>query len=104
MAASGEERTWVDDVLADQGLRRVVQHTVPHFLALPSIIKGSEMIGTLPRRIAEALAGKGTLAIYPFPFEQQPHQVVQCWPRRRDRDPAHVWLRAVVSEVAGKLA
>jgi DNA-binding transcriptional LysR family regulator len=104
MAASGEDRTWVDDVLADHDLTRSVQHTVPHFLALPSIIAGTEMIGTVPRRIAESLARDDQFTIYTFPFDQQPHQLVQCWPRRRDRDPVHVWLGSIVSEIADTLS
>ncbi|MEQ8319951.1 MAG: LysR family transcriptional regulator [Rhodospirillales bacterium] len=97
MAPDGTERNWVDDHLADVGLERTVQHAVPHFLAIPAVIRGTEMISTLPGRIAETLDRDDGLVTYPLPFRADPHQIVQIWPKRVTRDPVHKWLRAQVS-------
>lgn len=104
MAASGEDRTWVDEVLANHGMERTVQHTVPHFLALPSVILGTLMLGTVPHRIAETMANDSNISIYPFPFKQKPHQIVQCWSRRQGPDPTHTWLRSTIADVCKNLA
>ncbi|WNK00554.1 LysR family transcriptional regulator [Thalassospiraceae bacterium LMO-JJ14] len=98
MAADGSDRNWVDDHLADLGLERTVQHAVPHFFAIPPIIRGSSMISTLPGRIAETLGRDDGLVTYPLPFSAPAHSIVQLWPRRLDRDPLHKWLRARVAE------
>lgn len=96
MAPDGGDRNWVDDHLADLGASRTVQHAVPHFLAIPAIIRGTPMISTLPARIAETLGRDDGLTTYPLPFRAEPHQVVQIWPKRLDRDPMHRWLREMV--------
>ncbi|MBO6519161.1 MAG: LysR family transcriptional regulator [Rhodospirillales bacterium] len=98
MAPDGGERNWVDDHLADLGVSRTVQHAVPHFHAIPAIIRGSSMISTLPARIAETLGRDAGISVYPLPFRAEAHQVVQLWPRRQDRDPVHRWLRREVRE------
>jgi len=97
MAPDGTDRSWVDDQLGDMGLNRTVQHVVPHFLAIPPIIRGTSMISTLPSRIADALDRSRGLVTYPLPFAAPPHQVVQIWPKRLDREPAIKWLRARIA-------
>lgn len=100
MAPDGSERNWVDDLLADLGSQRVIQHTVPHFLAVPAILRGSSMISTLPRRIAERLARQEGLRSYELPFEAPRHRILQVWPKRLDRDPQHRWLRGEIRRAA----
>jgi len=96
MAPDGGDRNWIDDHLSDLGMGRVVQHAVPHFLAIPAIIRGTSMVSTLPARIAETLGQNDGLTTYPLPFRAEPHKVVQVWPKRLDRDPMHRWLRRMV--------
>lgn len=93
MAPDGVARNWVDDRLADIGHTRTVQHSVPHFLAIPPIIRGTSMISTLPGRIAQGLGSDKGLKTYALPFAATPHQIVQIWPRGKDNDPVHRWLR-----------
>ena len=99
MAANGEDRNWVDEHLADLGLTRVVQHAVPHFLTIPAILQGSNMISTLPGRIAAGLGKQDGLQTFDLPFASAHHQIVQLWPKRLDRDPALKWLRATIMAV-----
>ena len=104
MAPDGAQKSWVDDVLADHGLARTVMHTVPHFLAIPPVIKGTEMISTLPGRIAATLESSAGLRTYPFPFAAPDHGIAHIWPKRRDRDPAHRPLRDLVRSAARSAA
>lgn len=99
MAANGEDRNWVDDHLADLGLARTVQHALPHFLTIPAILRGSNMISTLPGRIAAGLGKQDGLQTFDLPFAAPLHQIVQLWPKRLDRDPVLKWLRATIMSV-----
>ena len=45
-----------DPALADQGRTRRAAVTVAHFLLVPQIVAGSDLIATLPERVAERLA------------------------------------------------
>ncbi|MGD1875878.1 MAG: LysR family transcriptional regulator [Kiloniellaceae bacterium] len=103
MAPDGDARNWIDDLLADLGKSRTIQHTVPHFLAIPAILKDSTMISTLPRRLALRLASEDGLETYEPPFAAPPHRIVQVWPKRLDRDPLHRWLRGAVREAAATI-
>lgn len=103
MAPDGLDRNWVDEQLADLGLGRTIQHTVPHFLAIPPILRGTELITTAPRRIALALADHAGLVAYELPFEVPKHRIVQVWAKRRDRDPQLRWLRAELHAAAAEL-
>jgi DNA-binding transcriptional LysR family regulator len=98
MAPDGVDRNWIDDHLADMGRTRSVQHAVPHFLAIPPIIRATSMISTLPGRIAETLGRDDGLITYPLPFTAPLHEIVQIWPKRMDRDLQHKWLRARIAE------
>ena len=100
MAPDADERNWIDDILTDLGTARTIQHTVPHFLAIPAILKDSALISTLPRRLALKLADDPGLKTYALPFAAPSHQIVQVWPKRQDRDPLHRWLRRTLREAA----
>lgn len=104
MAPDGSVRNWIDEILADLGRSRTVQHTIPHFLAVPPIVAGTNLITTTPRRIAEQLGTRDGLRTYELPFPVPPHRIVQAWPRRLDRDPANRWLRGEVRAAAADIA
>ena len=103
MAPDGAARNWVDEILADLGRRRSVQHTIPHFMAIPPIIAGTNLITTTPRRIAEHLGKGDGLRAHELPFPVPPHRIVQAWRRRLDRSPAHRWLRGEVRAAAAEV-
>jgi DNA-binding transcriptional LysR family regulator len=87
----------VDAVLEAHGLHRRVAAALPSFGAALAIVEASDMVCVLPRRLGvpdgRALA---PLAL-PFPLRSVP--AVVSWHHRHDSDPAHQWLRGVVTEV-----
>ncbi|MCB9591999.1 MAG: LysR family transcriptional regulator [Sandaracinaceae bacterium] len=90
----------VDTALAALGERRRVLLRVGHFLAAPLIVAQSDLILTLPRRLANRLARMAPLVLHEPPVEIPGFRVSQLWHERRQRDPAHVFLRRTVAEVA----
>jgi len=104
MAPDGSMRNWVDEILSDLGRSRIVQHTIPHFLAVPPIVVGTNLITTTPRRIAEQLGKGDGLRTYELPFPMPPHRIVQTWRRRLDDNPVHRWLRGEVRAAAAEVS
>ncbi|WP_164871799.1 LysR family transcriptional regulator [Solirhodobacter olei] len=104
MAPDGSVRNWVDEILSELGRSRTVQHTLPHFLAIPPVVVGTNLITTTPRRIAEQLGKSDGLRTYELPFPVPPHHIVQAWRRRQDRNPVHRWLRGEVRAAAAEVA
>ncbi|MBV9750396.1 MAG: LysR family transcriptional regulator [Acetobacteraceae bacterium] len=94
----------VDRVLAAEGRARRVAVAVPYFLAALATVARTELIATVPRRIAlchAASFGLGT-ATPPVPIRR--FAVRMTWNRRLGTDPAISWLRERVADAAGRLA
>jgi len=83
----------VDDVLATMGKERRIVLEVPHFLVAPMVIAKSDLVLTLPERLARAL----DLETFPLPLEVPEIEFVQLWHARNHDDEAHVWLRGLVA-------
>ena len=90
--------TQIDDALAALGRKRRARLAVPHFLLVPEIVARSDMIGSLPERLARGYAKQ--LRIFEPPVELQKFTVGELWHERNQRDPAQQWLRDVLAELA----
>lgn len=92
----------VDTALGRMGLERRVALTVAHFLVAPHIVAGSDLILTLPERVAQSFAGILPLRVVAPPLELPTFTTWMVWHERADLDPGHRWLReqlvAVVPE------
>lgn len=90
----------VDATLAALGERRRVMLRVGSFLAAPLIVARTDLVLTLPARLAAMLAAMAPLEVHPPPVEIEGFTVVQLWHERRQRDPAHAFLRRLVADAA----
>ena len=82
----------VDHALQLMGRSRNVQTTVPSLFSAMSIVKGSDLVVTLPRRVAERNARRFDLNYLPLPIDEgtfQPHAVRH---EREARSALHLWL------------
>jgi DNA-binding transcriptional LysR family regulator len=94
----------VDSLLARQGRSRRVAVAVPYFLAALATVARSDLIATVPRRIA-LLHGRNfglASAAPPLPVRQFP--VWMTWSRRTSTDPAMTWLRERIKAVSKNVA
>jgi DNA-binding transcriptional LysR family regulator len=89
-----------DEVLASLGHERRLVLTVPNFLAAPFVVAQTDCCFTLARRIAEPLAEVLPLRVYELPFEMPGVTIGAFWHERVHDDPAHRWLRRLVSDAA----
>ena len=90
--------TRIDEALAALGRKRHSRLAVPHFLLVPEIVARSDMISSLPERLARGYAKQ--LRILEPPVELQKFTVGEMWHERNERDPAQQWLRDVLVELA----
>ena len=90
----------IDDALAKLGRKRRARLAVPHFLLVPEIVARSDMIGALPERLARGYASK--LRILESPVKIEGFTVGQIWHERNQREPAQLWLREILLELAQK--
>ncbi len=88
----------VHGVLERSGMRRKVRLTVPHFVAVGHILRHTDMVATVPERLAQALAEPFGLAFTSHPVTMPQIAIKVFWHAKVHKDPANQWLRALVSE------
>jgi DNA-binding transcriptional LysR family regulator len=96
---SGVGESAVDTALSAQGLARRVALRVPHFLAGAMLVADSDMILTLPGRLARRLAERLPLMLLDLPLRLAPLSPAMIWHERFHGDPAHAWVRQQLVEV-----
>jgi DNA-binding transcriptional LysR family regulator len=80
-----------------------VAATGPSFSALLFMLPGTQMIATIQRRFARALAASLPLRVIECPFPVEPLQEALMWHARSEFDPGHQYLRRIFSEAAKML-
>ena len=96
----GRMRAGLFQALQQQSLRREVAVSVTHFLAVPEMIAVTDYCATLPSLICRRLAHDPRLKILAAPVDLGTFPVEMAWHVRYRHDPAHRWLRSLVTEVA----
>ena len=70
--------------------------TAAHFLALPAIVRSTELAGLMPRNIARGFAQDGGYALAEPKIPLRDFQVSLHWSRRFESDPANRWMRQLL--------
>lgn len=86
----------VDDALEAMGRSRIVQVSVNSFLLVPDLIASSDLVATVPARLARRWGAQ--LAVLSPPCEVPGFRVAMAWHPRAHADPAHVWLRETLRQ------
>lgn len=105
VAPRGRPGGAVDVALDKLGLVRKVVFATPHFLVAPLVIAESDLVLTIPRRMAAALEGRLGLVQVEPPVDLPNFPVSMFWHERSHAEAAQVWLREAIlaaSEVRGK--
>jgi DNA-binding transcriptional LysR family regulator len=89
----------IDEWLAEKGLERCIALIVPHFLSAPLIVAKTDMVLSLPERIAKQFVGLAPLRILRVPIDLPAYDLVMVWHPLRENDPAHRWLREQILAV-----
>lgn len=90
----------IDNLLAQKGLSRRSVLYVPHFASVPFIVASTDLIATVPTRLAERFSRQLKLQMLPVPFAMPPFRLALLWHERFQPDPAHEWLRRLIGDAA----
>lgn len=73
------------------------------FLALPLMLRGTQLVATLPSRLAALLQPAADLRVVGLPFESPVFVETMAWSPLVSQDAGHQWLRAQLLELAHEL-
>lgn len=97
---AGRLRAGLFQALQRTCLKREVVVSVSNFLAVPEVVAMTDYCATLPKLICRHLAHDTRLKVVPTPVDLGTFPMEMAWHARYRHDPAHRWLRGVISEVA----
>jgi DNA-binding transcriptional LysR family regulator len=96
----GRMRAGLFQALAQQQLKRDVAISVTNFFAVAEMVAVTDYCATLPTLICRRLMQDSRLKIVPSPVDLGSFPVEMAWHVRYRHDPAHLWFRALIQEVA----
>jgi len=99
----GGRQVLLDDRIGKLGGKRTVRLKVPYFAAAIAAVPETDLIATVPRRIAQPQADAGLVSVTPAPEGIDRISYIMAWHPRLTNDPAHEWLRSIVRDSAAGL-
>lgn len=89
----------IEEALERAGLARKIALRVPNFTVVPMVLERTDLILTLPMRVARVYERQGRFRVLPPPVPIPPADVGAHWHERFERDPGNRWLRETISEL-----
>jgi len=93
------QQNHIDRALGERGLQRRVAVHLPYFLAATRMLESTDLVLTMPARIAEPVLDLLDLPRLKAPKEIPPIRYSMVWHPRFDSDLLHVWLRETVRQI-----
>ena len=104
VATIGGQQPLVDRPLGDLSKRREVGLTLPFFSPAIPAVANTDMVLTVPRRLALAFTQSGSVRWMGAPPEIRGFNYDMMWHQRLDDDPAHGWFREQVRSLGKQMA
>jgi DNA-binding transcriptional LysR family regulator len=90
-------------LLAAMGYTQRIALSVPSFSAVWRAVAATDLLGMIPLRLAERVAGPAGLVVYPMPFALPRAELCQAWHRRNSTARGLIWLRGLIRDILAPL-
>ena len=94
------QQTLVDRPLAQLGAKRRVAVSLPFFVPAVFAIAQTDLVLTVPRRLAKITAGMAGVRVVEAPHEIKAFPYFMAWHPRLSTEPAHRWFRGQLRTAA----
>jgi DNA-binding transcriptional LysR family regulator len=92
----------VEEILVKRKAR--IMARVPNIMAVPMILSRSDLIATIPRRVATELAKTAPFLLLPLPVNIPEFEVCVFWHERFDAQPSTIWMRQLLVDLFARKA
>ena len=99
VSSTGSGHRVIEEALERHGLTRRIALRVPHFTVVPMVLERTDLLLTLPSRVARVYEEGGRFKSLPPPVPIPFADVGVHWHERFDRDPGNHWLRELILEL-----
>lgn len=89
----------VERELERRGVRRRVALRVPNYVGLSYLVEGTDLIATVPLRLAEVVGRQRRCRSFDPPLALPAYEIKLHWHERFHQDPGHRWMRAVITRL-----
>lgn len=93
----------IDTMLARHGRKRRTAITLPHVVAVPFAVAGTDLVATMAERIASRFAAAAGVSVVPLPYDVEAFTIDVVHTRRAMADPALRWFIELVIRVCRSL-
>jgi len=102
-------RVWIERALLefrdkDVNLAGRAAVCVPYFAAVAPMLEVTDMVATLPRRLALQLAERNSIVLLKLPYKPITVEIEMVWHGRVARDPGFRWIREILVSSAAEFA
>lgn len=99
VVSAGTGHGKVDELLQRSGVDRTVRLTVPHRVSVGHILQASDLVATVPERLADRLVEPFGLVKVPHPAKLPAVAINVFWHAKHHRAPANRWLRGFLFDL-----
>ena len=96
VVAQGTGHGKVDEMLERSGIDRRVRLTVPHYVAIGHILQATDLVATVPERLAQRMTDPFGLTYVAHPAKLPEMAINVFWHAKFHRAPDNQWLRTLV--------
>jgi DNA-binding transcriptional LysR family regulator len=93
VSSAGSGHRVIEEAMLAAGMHRKIALRVPHFTVVPMILERTDLVVTVPSRVARIFEGMGRLRSLPAPVAIPRAAVKVHWHDRFGGDPGNRWLR-----------
>jgi DNA-binding transcriptional LysR family regulator len=101
VVSAGTGHSAVDELMKRAHIERLIRMTVPHFVGVGHILRSTDLVATVPERLAMHLSEPFGLTYTPHPVSLPEIAINVFWHAKAHRSLANQWLRGVIFELFG---
>lgn len=90
----------IDSATARLGFAPDIRLNVKNYLTIPFVVANSDLIATIPYKLAQGFAEQQQLQILEPPIELPEFRYALYWHERRQQEQPHSWLRKALAQSA----
>jgi DNA-binding transcriptional LysR family regulator len=89
----------IERLLLPPGRSRRIVVRVPHYLAAPALVTGTDLLVTIPSKVLQSFSSRDQLKLVRLPIVAPKLRVHQYWHERSLNEAANKWLRSIIMEL-----